>query len=248
MGQAALMDEKLPEITEGFLLGGRVSYAQPRTGYRTGIEPVLLAAGVPAKRGERVLEAGCGAGAGLLCLAARVPGIVGVGIERDPAMAALAHYNFRQSDTLTVETMDLLDLPPAPTFDHVFANPPWHRENSTASPDPGRDRAKRAPADLLEAWIETLLPALRPGGSITLILPAEQFARACGCLEAARAGKITLLPLWPREGIPARLALVAARKGRGGPARVLPGLTLHQGDEFSAAAERILREGAELAM
>ena len=69
------------DVTEGHLLGGRVRYAQPRVGYRTGIEPVLLAAAVAARAGERVLEAGCGAGAGLLCLAARVPGITGLGVE-----------------------------------------------------------------------------------------------------------------------------------------------------------------------
>ena len=30
------------ETTEGTLLGGRVCHAQPRTGHRTGLEPVLL--------------------------------------------------------------------------------------------------------------------------------------------------------------------------------------------------------------
>ena len=59
------------DTTEGTLLGGRVRYAQPARGYRTGIEPVLLAAAVPAVPGQAVLEAGTGAGAALLCLAAR---------------------------------------------------------------------------------------------------------------------------------------------------------------------------------
>ena len=62
--------------SDGCLLDGRVRYAQPASGsdgYRTGIEPVLLAASIPAQAGQRVLEAGVGAGAGLICLAARVP-------------------------------------------------------------------------------------------------------------------------------------------------------------------------------
>jgi len=79
--------------TTGSLLAGRVVYSQPRRGFRSGIEPVLLAAAVPARAQERVIEAGCGAGAGLLCLAARLPGIGGLGIERDPALAALAARN-----------------------------------------------------------------------------------------------------------------------------------------------------------
>ena len=79
--------------TAGGLLDGRVRYDQPVDGYRTGLEPVLLAAAVPARTGQRVLEAGTGAGAGLLCLAARVPGVMGVGIEADADMAALARCN-----------------------------------------------------------------------------------------------------------------------------------------------------------
>ena len=39
------------ETTEGHLLGGRVRYAQPRAGFRSGIEPVLLASFVPARPG-----------------------------------------------------------------------------------------------------------------------------------------------------------------------------------------------------
>jgi tRNA1Val (adenine37-N6)-methyltransferase len=49
--------------TEGHLLGGRIRYRQPDTGFRSGLEPVLLAASVPARPGEHVLEAGTGAGA-----------------------------------------------------------------------------------------------------------------------------------------------------------------------------------------
>ena len=75
--------------TRGNLLGGRVSYAQPARGFRSGIEPVLLAAAIPARPGERILEGGSGAGAALLCLAARVGQVQGVGIEQDPALASI---------------------------------------------------------------------------------------------------------------------------------------------------------------
>ena len=81
-------------MTQATLLGGRLRYAQPHAGFRTGIEPVLLAATVAARPGQRVLEAGTGAGAALLCLAARVPGIAATGIERDPALAEFARANF----------------------------------------------------------------------------------------------------------------------------------------------------------
>ncbi|MBY0337772.1 MAG: methyltransferase, partial [Acetobacteraceae bacterium] len=75
------------------LLGGRVRLRQPVDGFRAALDPVLLAAAIPARSGERVLEAGCGTGAAFLCLAARVPGLAIVAVERDPAIAALAAGN-----------------------------------------------------------------------------------------------------------------------------------------------------------
>jgi len=56
--------------TEDALLGGRVRLLQAKVGYRAAIDPVLLAAAIPARAGQRVLDLGCGAGAASLCLAA----------------------------------------------------------------------------------------------------------------------------------------------------------------------------------
>ncbi len=136
------------EATAGSLLGGRVRYDQPRDGYRTGVEPVLLAAAVPARAGDRVLEGGCGAGAALLCRAHRVPGIVGIGIERDLALVSLARGNADDA-TLTFIVADLLEARPDGVFDHAMANPPWHLAAATASPDAGRDAAKRGAPGLI---------------------------------------------------------------------------------------------------
>ena len=82
-----------PDLTEDTLLGGRVRLRQPRVGLRAGHDAVLLAAAVPARPGDRVLELGCGSGAAFLCLAARVPDLSIVAVEREPALAALAREN-----------------------------------------------------------------------------------------------------------------------------------------------------------
>ena len=58
--------------TEDKLLDGRVTFLQPRHGYRVAIDPVLLAAAVPARSGDRILDLGSGTGAASLCLAARL--------------------------------------------------------------------------------------------------------------------------------------------------------------------------------
>ena len=239
------------QATRGTLLAGRVAYEQPAAGYRTGIEPVLLAACVPALAGQRVMEGGTGAGAALLCLAARVPGVIGIGVERDPAMAALARRNAALNGWtgLDVEAADLLALPAGPPLDHAMANPPWHPGDGTASLDPLRDAAKRARPGLVGEWALALGSRLRRGGTLTLVVPARAASEALAALATAGCGTAALLPLWPEAGREARIVLVQGlRDGRGGT-RVLPGLVLHDGPQrYTAAAQAVLRDGAALSI
>ena len=235
--------------TKGWLLDGRVRYAQPLEGYRTGIEPVLLAASVPARAGERVLEAGTGAGAGLLCLAARVPGVLGLGVELDSAMADLARQNVAANgmDGLSIATADIGGWPGDGTFDHAFSNPPWHGPADTLPPLARRRLATHEGEVALEGWIAALRVALRPEGSLTVLVPARQVLRATTALQAEGFGRLTLFPLWPKPGRDAKLALIRGHAARQGPSRIAPGLVLHDDDgRFSGPAQSLLRDGAAL--
>lgn len=234
--------------TEGTLLGGRVRYDQPAEGFRSGIEPVLLAAAVPAKPGEYVLEAGSGAGAGLLCLAARVPGIVGLGIEIDPAHAALAGTNAATNGFagLDFRVADITQPTEIGLFDHAFANPPYHAASGTQSPQAGRARAKTAPGGLLALWIASLAQHLRPRGTLSLILPARAVPECLNALRASQCGSVSLFPLWPRAGREAKLVILRAVRHGHGAMRLLPGLELHEASGFTKMAQDILRHGARL--
>jgi len=232
-----------------FLLDGRVRHDQPDSGHRTGIEPVLLAASIPARPGEHVLEGGTGTGAALLCLAHRVPGIVGLGLEIDPAIASLARTNAAANamDTLDFLVTDLTTWRSEARFDHAMSNPPWHAPATTASPDAGKDRAKRAAPGLFAAWAAALTRPLRHRGTLTLVIAAAHADAALAAIGAAGCGSLALLPLWPRTGYPARLVLLRGVKGGRGPFRLLSGLVLHEQDGgFTAEAQCILRGGAAL--
>lgn len=236
------------ELTHGHLLGGRIRYAQPAQGFRSGIEPVLLAASVPARPGQHVLEAGTGAGAALLCLAARVEGISGLGLERDPRLATLAEFNLRENGFRSVhaEPADITDWQATELFDHAFSNPPWHDPVGTSSPQPARERAKRATAGLAETWVRSLARALKSRGTLTLILPAAPLAEWMIALATSGCGSLSLLPLWPRPERAAKLLLLRAIKGGSGPMRVLAGLTLHAETGYTPQTDAILRDGAPL--
>lgn len=237
-------------MSEGTLLGGRIRYAQLADGYRTGLEPVLLAATIPARAGDRVLEAGTGAGAGLLCVAARIPGIIGVGVERDAVLAALAATNMAANgfERLSVAASDLAEWSATAPFDHAFANPPWHLADATASPDARRDAAKRAADGLLALWVARLAKSLRPRGTLSLVLPTGRLPEALAAYAAAGCGSASVLPLWPKRDREAKLLLLRGIRGGRASCRVLPGLVLHTPDNrLTDETEAILRQGAALA-
>lgn len=233
----------------GTLLGGRVRHDQLADGHRTGIEPVLLAASIPAEAGDRVLEGGTGSGAGLLCLAARVGGIGGVGIERDTALAALARANIAANGfaALTVFEADLAEARPDGVFDHAFANPPWHHPSGTRSPDARQDAARRGASGLFALWAARLAAGLRHRGTLTLAIAAGTLPEALAALAACGCGSPVVLPLWPRAGRAARLLLLRGTRGGRGPCVLLPGLVLHRAEGgYTTEAEAILRDAAAL--
>jgi len=243
------------DASEGALLGGRVRLRQPVTGYRVAIDPVFLAAAVPAIFGDRALDVGCGVGAAALCLATRVAQCRVTGIERDRELVRLGNDNVALNGLggrVTVMAGDLLAPPPklAPGgFDHVLANPP-HLAQGTATPPPDPARAAahvESEADLA-AWVRFLLTMVRPKGSITLIHRADRLDAVLAQLSG-RAGEIVVFPLWPGAGKPAKRVIVRARKDIATPTRLSPGLILHEPDgHYTAAAEEVLREGKGLTL
>jgi tRNA1(Val) A37 N6-methylase TrmN6 len=242
------------ELTEDRLLGGRVGLRQPAHGYRVAIDPVLLAAAVPALPGQIVLDAGAGSGAASLCLAARVPGCRIVGLELQPALWRLASDNATQNRLCRrVEMIQAdLDRPPprlaGARFDHVMTNPPYlAAAAATASPLPERQRASLEQGLDLAAWTQACLRLLAPGGLLTLIQRADRLAEVLRATSGG-LGDVIVFPLWPGRGArPAKRILVQGRKGSRGPLTLAPGLALHQPDgRFSIAAEAILRHGEAL--
>ncbi len=244
------------DLTEDGFLGGRLRVLQPKIGYRAATDPVLLAASVPARSGDAVLELGCGAGVASLCLATRVPGVKLVGVERQPAYAELARRNAAaNSMVFDVTEADLNSLPVAlraQSFDHVLANPPYFRSGEgTGAVNQGREAAFREETPLL-CWIEVGLRRLRPGGWLTMIHLAERLPEILTALNG-KVGSVTVLPVAPRAGRPANRVILRVRKGRSGPMVLLSPFILHDGvehlrdgDDYSAAARAVLRDSAAL--
>ena len=242
------------DLSDDAFLGGRLRLWQPRVGYRAAVDPVLLAAAVAAKPGQSVLELGCGAGAAILCLATRMPGLTLAGIELQPPYADLARRNAaRNGVALAVETGDLAQMPAVLRrgFDHVIANPPFYPADGSPSPDVGRDLALRSGLPLA-TWLDASARRLSPGGYLTLILASAALPEALRAIDT-RLGSVAVLPVAPRQGQQAHRIILRARKGGRAVFRLLAPFVLHDGvtherdrDSHTAAANAVLRDGCDL--
>ncbi len=232
----------MSETTTDALLGGRVRLIQPARGNRAAVDPILLAAAVPARAGARVLEIGCGTGAASLALAARVAGVDVTGFDLQSDLVAMANESARLSklDARFIAA-DLLRPPPtiAGAFDHLMANPPFFKKGSgNLSPDPARRLANVEGDADLAAWVAFAIA--RATTSVTFIHAAERSGELAG-LFSAQGADVVLLPIGDKRG------LVQARRGGGGQVRTLPPFALHDPDgRFTAAAEAILRHAQPL--
>ena len=229
-------------------LGGKVIVRQPETGFRSGLDAVMLAAAVPAIPGQSALELGAGAGTASLCLAART-GVAVTGLELDAALVSLANENAAangMSETVRFVEGDVLSPPGAlkTGFDLVFSNPPFHGPGS-APPDPARARALMDRHGLA-AWLAVGLKRTISGGIFTAIIRADRSGEALAALPETG---VTLFPLWPRAELPAKRVILQVVKGSGAAFTLHPGLILHEKDGvYTPQAQAILRGGSALAL
>jgi tRNA1(Val) A37 N6-methylase TrmN6 len=243
------------ETTFDAFLGGRITLEQPTKGYRAGVDPVLLAASVPARAGQSVLELGCGTGAALLCLASRVEDLDLRGIEMQPHYADLCRANVDANRFgATIYTADLRALPAdltALSFDQILANPPYFQRNAGySSPHEDRDIAFGG-ATKTQDWLDVAYRRLKPKGWLTLIQKADRLPEILRALDA-RFGSITVTPIVGRHGRNADRFILRVRKHGMTPFALNAPVVLHQGDthlrdgeDYHPNIKAVLRDGAQ---
>lgn len=238
------------DITHDRFLDGAVTVVQPAKGYRAGMDAVLLAASLAAREGESIAEAGCGAGAALLCAAHRLSACSFSGFERNAEALALARAGVAANACQQRVALVEHDVGERPAelencFDQSFCNPPFFERGAVRAPSPDRQAAYLADTPL-KAWILFLHHITRPGGRITMIHRAAALGELLELL-GPRTGEIEIMPVRPAPGAAAGRVIVGARKGlRRGPVILYDGLALHDlaGGPVSSRADDALRGGA----
>lgn len=235
------------------LLNGKIVLEQPQDGYRVAIDPLFLAASIPAQTGETVLDIGTGVGAALLCLAHRISDIRIVGLEIQQELGRLATKNVRANEMhhrCEIIIGNLLKLPPrlaAGSFHHIMANPPYYEEIKATSSKFNNKRLSNIESEAtLSDWVNFSYLMVRPKGSVTFIYPADRMDTLLALVHQ-KFGEIVVYPLWPALGKDAKRVIVRGRKNVASPTRLSQGLVLHeQNGKITLDADDILRQGLGL--
>lgn len=248
--------EDEPALTADTVLGGRVVLHQPAAGYRAAIDPVLLAAAISARPGDRVADLGCGVGTAGLCLLARVPEITCIGIDRQQVLTDLAGRNAREGgfgDRYQVVCGNILErdwlVSMAGGADHVIVNPPYLPQGQASLSDHPIKALANAESDaVLADWVKAALAVAVPRGTVTFIHRADRLPELLALMQS-HLGALAILPIQPKAGEPARRVIVRGIRGNRAPSRLLPALVLHDPTGgFTLEAEAILRDAAPIEM
>jgi tRNA1(Val) A37 N6-methylase TrmN6 len=247
--------------TDDAFLGGQVIIRQPKSGYRAGLDAVILAATfAPNITSNRcnVLDLGAGVGTVGLCIARRCPAAHVTLLEREADHVALAQHNIAANDLtdrVRVVQADVAKPQPAfdtndlraDVFDAVLANPPYHVEGrGTPAPDALKAASHAMPDASLETWVRFMARCTKPGGTATLVHRADALTEILSAFTN-RFGAIHILPIQPRANEPANRVIVCGTKGSRTPLTVCPAFILHEADgKPTAAAQTILRHGGNL--
>lgn len=237
----------MTDFSEDWLLNEQVRIFQPVKGYRAGLDAILLAASMPEKDGQHILDLGCGAGGALFPATWRLAKSRLTGLDRDTDILALTAKGVEANgfgDRVKLVTADAGRLPPEfeNKFDQVMSNPPYFEPGKITDPSAGRQNAYMADIPLND-WLKAMLFATKPKGRITLVHRAGMLGEILSYL-VSRAGQIEILPVRSAPGEPAKRVLVTARKGlRRGETVLHEGLIMH---ETKGAAAYTARAAAVL--
>lgn len=228
---------------------------QPKSGHRSGMDALLLAASVPQAAYGTLADLGSGAGVAGFAALNLNDDLNLLAVEKNKKMAGLA------SKSLKLEGNELLNsrsrivvadvtangterlkagLEPE-SVSHVIMNPPYNKITLRPSPDILKAEAYMLGEGGIDAWFRTAAAIIKPGGTLSVIYRTENLGDILACAQG-RFGGLEILPVHSRSSEPAKRIIVRGTRGSRAPMSIVPGLVLHEQDgEFTSYAEKIFK-------
>ena len=210
------------ETTRDGLLGGRVTYVQPRDGYRVALEAPLLARFAVEGRlrpFRRVVDLGAGPGAVALMLVVTGWAERAVAVEADAGHAELARQNVRGNGVegrvdVVEGGVDRIGIDGA---DLAIANPPYFSEDSgpiARGVSKSRSRALRGVS--IASFARAGRRVLGREGRFVVAFPSQRLGELLDALAAASLVAKRMRFLHPRASREAQVVFVEAKPAKGG--------------------------------
>jgi len=241
-------DAESEAVTHDTLLRGRVKLIQPVRGFRSSLDPVLLAGFIQAPYGH-FLDIGCGTGALSFLLLARDPAATGVGVEIQPRLARLAIRSVEANGfgaRFAVVAADVREQGsvPAAAFDLVASNPPFRPlGQGVLPPQAERSLAHHEVALTLAEWLIVAHAAMRPDGRLAAIYPADRLDEMRAALAARELTMSRLRMVQAQAGARAsRFCFEARRSALVAETMNEAALVVHEQGKYSAEVRHMLGE------
>jgi tRNA1(Val) A37 N6-methylase TrmN6 len=236
------------DVTHDSLLRGRVKLIQPARGFRSSLDPVLLAGFIHAPY-RHFLDIGCGTGALSFLLLAHDPAATGLAVEIQPRLAGLAVRSVEANGfgaRLAVVVADVRDAESVPraAFDLVASNPPFRPLGTgVLPPQAERSLAHHEVALTLAEWLRVAQTALRPDGRLAAIYPADRLAEMRAALAARGLAMARLRMVQAQEGARAsRFCFEARCSALVAETKMEAPLVVHEQGKYSAEVRIMLGE------
>ncbi len=233
--------------TDNFL-NGKVRLRQSLKGLRATTDSVLVAAAVPAKQSDTVLDVGAGNGVIGLCIGAR-ENVAVTALEIQENLVHLIQENAALNDKkITVIRTDLFhhsDPLKGQLFHHVVTNPPFY--DTTGAKRANAEQAQAFAADFdLDKWMRYCLKHIRAKGTFTMIHRPEMLTQILLMLEQ-KLGAIEVIPVYSKSGQAAKRIIVRGVLGSKKPLKLCEGIVLYSDSDMpTPQADALLRHGESL--
>ena len=228
-------------LTRDVVSGGALVIQQSETGYRFGLDAVLLATDLPEiPQGGHIVDLGAGTGAVALMVAKRRPDVSVYAIEVQPSLCNLLVKNVREN-TLEgqvqavkgdVRQHQLLLTPH--TADLVLTNPPYYRTGQgRVSPNRERAAAHQELHGTLRDFIVAAQYVLKPRGYLKLVIPPLRLADLLFEVRKTDFSAESVRFVHAKAGRDAYLMEWVFRRGGAKQITVRPPLVLNHEDGFT---------------
>ena len=213
-GELTAPDERVDDLQ---LAGLRI--LQKQSGFRFGMDAVLLADFARVEERDRAADFGTGTGIIPLLLCGRGRAAHIDALEVQPPMADMARRSVRLNGleeritvhALPVEEADRVIAPGS--LDCIVCNPPYGLPGTTLlNPSETLSLARHQSAEGLKNWYAMAYRLLRGKGRFNMIYPAPRMLEAMQQMEKARLAPKRFRLIYPRLDKPANLVLIEAMK------------------------------------